>query len=69
MRTRLSGSPIIGRPKVEGAALRVHLDEIGRHDYGGPLTSNPTGVVPVVPEIDITLAHGRTRPGAGRTAP
>ena len=45
--------------QVPGVAATVNFDHIKRHYYGSHGTINPTGVVPVGPEIDYSLPHGR----------
>jgi putative glutathione S-transferase len=45
--------------QVPGVAATVNFDHIKRHYYCGHGTINPTGVVPVGPEIDDSLPHGR----------
>jgi putative glutathione S-transferase len=37
----------------------VNFDHIKTHYYASHRTINPTGVVPVGPEQDFTLPHGR----------
>jgi putative glutathione S-transferase len=37
----------------------VKLDHIKRHYYASHDTINPTGVIPVGPEIDFEEPHGR----------
>ena len=51
--------------QIPGVAETVHLDHIKRHYYESHLTVNPTGVVPLGPDIDFSAAHDRDRlPGA-----
>jgi putative glutathione S-transferase len=38
--------------RMEGVAETVHMDHIKKHYYESHLTINPTGIVPVGPEID-----------------
>jgi putative glutathione S-transferase len=45
--------------QVPGVAETVHMDHIKRHYYGSHATINPSGVVPVGPEIDYGEPHGR----------
>ncbi len=45
--------------QVQGAAETVNFDHIKTHYYASHRTINPTGVVPVGPEQDFTLPHGR----------
>ena len=51
-----------------GIAETVHMDHIKAHYYGSHKTVNPTGVVPLGPELDFTLPHGRERLGGGAGA-
>ena len=50
--------------QVPGVAGTVHMDHIKRHYYGSHDTINPTGVVPVGPDLDFLEPHGRARFGA-----
>jgi putative glutathione S-transferase len=43
-----------------GIAETVRIDNIKEHYYASHETINPTGVVPVGPELDFTTPHGRT---------
>jgi len=45
--------------QVPGVADTVHMDHIKRHYYGSHKTINPSGVVPVGPEIDYWEPHRR----------
>jgi putative glutathione S-transferase len=45
--------------QVQGVAETVNFDHIKTHYYASHRTINPTGVVPVGPEQDFTLPHGR----------
>ncbi len=45
--------------QVPGIAETVNLFHIKHHYYGSHSTINPTGVVPVGPELDLTRAHTR----------
>jgi len=45
--------------QVPGVAETVHMDHIKEHYYRSHLSINPTGVVPLGPEIDLTEPHGR----------
>jgi putative glutathione S-transferase len=45
--------------QMPGVAQTVDLGHIKRHYYGSHGTINPTGVVPIGPDIDFTLPHGR----------
>ena len=42
-----------------GVAATVSLDEIKRHYYGTHHTLNPSGIVPLGPELDFEAPHGR----------
>lgn len=44
---------------MPGVADTVNFDHIKRHYYQSHVTINPTGVVPVGPEIDFLTPHGR----------
>lgn len=46
--------------QVPAVAGTVHFDHIKRHYYGSHKTINPTGIVPLGPEIDFTLPTRRT---------
>ena len=45
--------------QVPGIASTVSLDHIKTHYYVSHVTINPTAVVPVGPEQDFNLPHGR----------
>ena len=45
--------------QVPGVADTVNMAHIKRHYYGSHGTINPTGVVPLGPEIDFAAPHGR----------
>ncbi|MGD1888645.1 MAG: glutathione S-transferase family protein [Cohaesibacteraceae bacterium] len=47
--------------QTPGVADTVSLDHIKRHYYMSHETINPTRVVPVGPELDLTAPHGRDR--------
>jgi putative glutathione S-transferase len=49
--------------QLPGVASTVELDEIKRHYYGTHPSLNPSGIVPVGPEIDFAAAHGRGSAG------
>jgi putative glutathione S-transferase len=49
--------------QIPGVAETVSLDHIKRHYYGSHRNVNPTGIVPIGPLIDFTLAHDRGRFG------
>ena len=46
--------------QVPGVAETVNLTHIKRHYYESHGTINPTGVVPVGPELDLEAPHGRS---------
>jgi putative glutathione S-transferase len=45
--------------QVEGIAETVNFEHIKTHYYGSHLTINPTGIIPVGPEQDLTKPHNR----------
>lgn len=45
--------------QIEGVAETVHMDHIKGHYYASHGTINPTGVVPMGPELDYMAPHGR----------
>jgi glutathionyl-hydroquinone reductase len=45
--------------QIPGVAETVNLDHIKKHYYQSHATINPTGIVPVGPEIDYSLPHHR----------
>ncbi len=45
--------------QVPGIANTVHMDHIKQHYYSSHSSINPTGIVPVGPDIDFTEPHGR----------
>ena len=47
--------------QVPGVAETVSLDHIKRHYYGSQRKVNPTGIVPLGPELDFSAPHDRTR--------
>lgn len=49
-----------------GVAETVDFDHIKGHYYGSHLTINPTGIVPMGPEMELHVPHGREAlPGRG----
>jgi putative glutathione S-transferase len=46
-----------------GVAETVSLDQIKRHYYGSQRQVNPTGIVPVGPQLDFSAPHDRARFG------
>ena len=48
--------------QTPGVAETVSTDEIKRHYYGSHPMVNPTGIVPLGPEIDFSLPHTRGQP-------
>ena len=49
--------------QTKGVAETVNMDHIKRHYYTSHDTINPTGIVPVGPDIDLLSPHGRDRMG------
>jgi putative glutathione S-transferase len=49
--------------QVPGIAETVSLDHIKHHYYGSQRRINPTGIVPLGPELDFTAPHDRARFG------
>jgi glutathionyl-hydroquinone reductase len=49
--------------QVPGIADTVSLDHIKHHYYGSQRRINPTGIVPLGPELDFTAPHDRGRFG------
>jgi len=47
--------------QVPGVAETVNLNHIKRHYYGSHRKLNPTGIVPLGPELDFTVPHDRDR--------
>jgi putative glutathione S-transferase len=47
--------------QVPGVAATVNLKHIKAHYYGSHKTINPTGIIPVGPELDFALPHDRDR--------
>ena len=47
--------------QVKGVAETVHMDHIKNHYYRSHKTINPSGVVPVGPELDFDRPHGRDK--------
>jgi len=47
--------------QVPGVAETVSIDHIKRHYYGSQRQVNPTGIVPIGPQIDFTAPHDRNR--------
>lgn len=52
--------------QVPGVAGTVNLAHIKRHYYESHPTINPTGVVPLGPELDLDAPHGRAGIGGAR---
>jgi putative glutathione S-transferase len=46
-----------------GVAETVDLGQIKRHYYGSQRQVNPTGIVPIGPQLDFSAPHGRGRLG------
>lgn len=49
--------------QVPGLAETVSLEQIKRHYYGSQRQVNPTGIVPVGPQLDFSAPHDRARFG------
>jgi len=49
--------------QVPGVAETVSIEQIKRHYYGSQRQVNPTGVVPVGPQLDFAAPHDRARFG------
>ena len=47
--------------QVPGVAETTSLDQIKRHYYGSQRQVNPTGIVPVGPQLDFAAPHDRAR--------
>ena len=47
-----------------GIAATVNMDHIKRHYYGSHRHLNPTGIVPLGPQLDFSAPHDRARFGA-----
>jgi putative glutathione S-transferase len=47
--------------QVPGVDETVSIDHIKRHYYGSQLKVNPTGIVPLGPELNFTAPHDRDR--------
>jgi glutathionyl-hydroquinone reductase len=47
----------------EGVAATVNMDHIKRHYYGSQRHVNPTGIVPLGPQLDFSAPHDRGRFG------
>jgi putative glutathione S-transferase len=47
--------------QVPGVAETVNMDHIKRHYYGSQRKVNPTGIVPLGPQLDFTAPHDRAR--------
>ena len=47
----------------EGVAATVNMDHIKRHYYGSQRNVNPTGIVPLGPQLDFLAPHDRGRFG------
>jgi putative glutathione S-transferase len=50
--------------QVPGVAETVSIEQIKRHYYGSQRQVNPTGIVPVGPQLDFAAPHDRRRFGA-----
>ena len=49
--------------QVPGVAETVSIEQIKRHYYGSQRQVNPTGIVPVGPQLDFSAPHDRARFG------
>ena len=49
--------------QMPGIAETVSMDHIKRHYYGSQRQVNPTGIVPVGPQLDFSAPHDRARLG------
>jgi glutathionyl-hydroquinone reductase len=49
--------------QVPGVAETVDIDQIKRHYYGSHRRINPTGIVPLGPQLDLLAPHDRARFG------
>jgi putative glutathione S-transferase len=47
--------------QVAGVAETVSIEQIKRHYYGSQRQVNPTGIVPVGPQLDFAAPHNRAR--------
>ncbi len=47
-----------------GVADTLNMDHIKRHYYGSQKRVNPTGIVPLGPQVDFSKPHDRGRFGA-----
>lgn len=47
--------------QTDGVAETVNMDHIKTHYFGSHQSINPSGIVPLGPEIDFTAPHGRER--------
>jgi glutathionyl-hydroquinone reductase len=47
--------------QVPSVAETVSIEQIKRHYYGSQRQVNPTGIVPIGPQIDFTAPHNRAR--------
>jgi glutathionyl-hydroquinone reductase len=52
-----------------GVAATVNMDHIKRHYYGSQRHVNPTGIVPLGPQLDFLAPHDRGRFGNENTPP
>ncbi len=47
--------------QMEGIAETTDMDQITNHYYGSHRTINPSGIVPIGPDLDLGAPHGRDR--------
>ena len=45
--------------QIEGVVGTVHMDQIKTHYYASHTSINPTGIVPLGPDTDLMVPHGR----------
>lgn len=49
--------------QISGIAETVNFDHIKSHYYRSHNTINPTGIIPIGPELDLSVPHNRERQG------
>ncbi len=54
--------------QVPGVAGTVHMDHIKGHYYGSHRSINPTGIVPMGPQLEFETPHGRDKSGQAHAA-
>lgn len=55
--------------QIPGIAGTVAMDEYKAHYYGSHYTLNPSGIIPIGPELDFNRAHGRGEAFSRRGGP